>query len=321
MPPRICVVGSSNMDLIVRAPRFPLPGETLPATSFTTCPGGKGGNQAVMAARLGAQVTMVSRVGTDPFGDLLLDNYRRQRIDITHVRRDRTRSTGVATILVEDGGANSILVAPGANDVLTVADVHRAKTHLRAADVLLCQGEVPLETTAAALELAHGSARDTILNLSPYRPVPDELLRYVSVLVVNETELAQMTSLSGTSDDLIAAAVDRLFERLWGTLDPQSTRTILVTVGARGVYWHSHLSRGWKRVLRVKAVDTTGAGDALAGAFAACHMGVLHASDWEQALEQAMALASLTVTRPGTQSSYPNRRESRAWLLRHRLGK
>src|SRR5438270_8364971 len=142
MSPRICVVGSSNMDLIVRTPRLPLPGETLTAHGFSTCHGGKGGNQAVMAARLGAQVTMVGKVGRDAFGEQLRRGYEAEGIDTTYLFEDRL-PTGVAAILVDDRGQNSILVVPGANAALTPRDVRKAAEAIRAADVLLCQMEVP----------------------------------------------------------------------------------------------------------------------------------------------------------------------------------
>src|SRR5262249_18717089 len=153
MRPRVCVVGSSNMDLIIRTPRLPRPGETLTATSLSTCFGGKGGNQAVMAARLGARVTMVGKVGQDAFGAAIRQNYQAEGIDTTYLFEDK-QPTGIATIVVDDQGQNSILVASGANGALTARDVRKAGEAIRSADVLLCQLEIPLEATAEALRIA-----------------------------------------------------------------------------------------------------------------------------------------------------------------------
>jgi ribokinase len=300
--PRVCVVGSSNMDLIVRTPRLPGPGETVTGTSLLTCCGGKGGNQAVMAARLGAEVALVGRVGRDSFGDQLLHNYHRSGVDVTHVNRDPRCPSGVATILVDDAGENRIVVVPGANETLTAKHVRKAADWIRACDVLLCQLEVPLEATRTALELAGRAGRCTVLNPAPFRRLPDDLWGLVQVLVVNETELGQLTRLAGSSGEELEKAATRVWNR--------TAATVVVTLGERGVLWVDGTGPQWAEPVRVKAVDTTGAGDAFIGALA-CGLGRL---PMVEAVRQANAIAALTVTRPGTQASYPTRKEAKAFL-------
>ena len=189
-PARIVVVGSSNTDMVVRAPRLPRPGETVLGGTFAMTPGGKGANQAVAAARLGGQVTFIARVGTDVFGDNALRGFEAEGIDTRCVIRDPDFPTGVALIGVDEGtGENSILVAPGANAALNVADIDRAAEAIQSADVVVCQMEVRLDVVIAALELAHRAGVTTILNPAPASPLPDYAWSYVSVLTPNRAEL------------------------------------------------------------------------------------------------------------------------------------
>jgi sugar/nucleoside kinase (ribokinase family) len=188
---RICVIGSSNVDLIARVPRLPRLGETLAGRSFHVGYGGKGANQAVMAARLGARVTMVSRVGRDLFGDGVLRNYREQGVDATHVLVDEARFTGVAPILVDDAARNVIVIVPGANLGLSPDDVRRAAPAICGADVVVCQCEVPVEATLEALRTARSAGVRTILNPAPAVPLPGEVFRVVDVCVPNEPEVAR----------------------------------------------------------------------------------------------------------------------------------
>jgi ribokinase len=290
------------MDLVVRVPRLPAPGETISGTSFLTCCGGKGGNQAVMAARLGARVALVGCVGQDAFGDQLLHNYHRSGVDVTHVRRDRAHPTGVATILVDDTGQNRIVVVPGANAALTPTDVRRAADVIRGCDVLLVQLEVPLEATQVALKMAFARSRWTVLNPAPFRKLPAAIWDKVLVLVVNETELGQLTRLDGLSRPELEKAATRLWNR--------TAATVVVTLGERGVLWVDCVGPQWAEPVRVKAVDTTGAGDAFIAALA-CRMGRV---PMVEAIRRANAVAALSVTRPGTQASYPTRKEVEAFL-------
>lgn len=306
MRPRICVVGSSNMDLILRTPRLPKPGETLTATSLTTCPGGKGGNQAVMAARLGAQVMLVGKVGNDAFGEQLRRNYDAEGIDTSCLYTD-DRTTGVATILVEDGGQNSIVVAPGANAALTARDVRKAARAIRSAEVLLCQFEVPLEATAEALRIAARGETQTILNPAPAQPLPADFPR-CRHLVPNETEFRQLSGKACATPEALEKAVSEYWS--------DKGCNVIVTLGEEGVLAAFGPSVWRQQAIKVNAVDTSGAGDAFIGAFAVF---LTRPLTIEQAIGRAMGVAALTVTRPGTQLSYPSLREATTFLRQHGL--
>jgi ribokinase len=303
--PRVCVVGSSNMDLVVRTSRLPRAGETLTATSLTTVCGGKGGNQAVMAARLGAAVRLVGKVGRDVFGEQLRQNYREQGVDTTHLLEDAERSTGVATILVDDAAQNCILVVPGANGALTPDDVRAATPAVTTADVLLCQLEVPAETTAEALRLARAAGVRTVLNPAPAVPLSDELLKRADLCVPNETELEALTGLPTRTEADLDAALDALLRR--------GPRGALVTLGAGGSLYKGEGRSERVAAVPVDAVDSTAAGDAYIGSLA---VSLAAGTPLREAMHRASAVAALTVTRPGAQGSFPSRQEVEVFLAR-----
>lgn len=296
-PSRICVVGSANIDLTFRTPRLPHPGETLAGQTFQLGFGGKGANQAVMAARLGASVSMIARVGNDVFGEQTLQNYRNQGINTDYVLRDAERPTGTAAILVEDSGQNCILIVPGANAVLTPADVRAAESVLRNSSVVLCQLEVAMETTLEAFLLAHAAGARTILNPAPAVPLPDELLRLTDICIPNETEAELLTGQRVTTADEARAAATILRQRGAGA--------VLVTLGKRGVVV---VDEDWEHIPapQVRAVDASGAGDAFIGSLAVfLHQGM----SLRQAAQRANRVAAISVTRPGTQASFPTSSE------------
>jgi ribokinase len=299
------VVGSSNIDLTFRTTRLPASGETLAGHGFHLGYGGKGGNQAVMAARLGGHVTLVSRVGRDVFGEGALANYRAAGIDTTHVRADDRLPSGVAAIVVDDQARNCILVVPGANQKLSPSDVRKAIVPLQSASVLLCQLEVPLETTLEAFRLAHAASVRTILNPAPAADLPEELLRLTDLCVPNESELELLTGRTIGNQDDAAEAARLLLGRGAGT--------VIVTLGARGALVVGPKLREHVAAPVVEAVDSTGAGDAFIGS-----LGVFLASGVAlvEAVHRACALATLSVTRLGTQASYPSRAEVMEFLAR-----
>ncbi|WP_347555800.1 ribokinase [Robbsia sp. KACC 23696] len=305
--PSIVVVGSANMDLVVRAPRLPVPGETLAGTGFETIPGGKGANQAVAAARLGATVTMVGCVGDDAFGTTLRDGLKADGIE-TGTLRTVPGSSGIAVISVAQDGANSIVIVGGANDALTRDDVDAASAAIGAADMVICQLETPLATVEYAIATAVRQNTAVLLNPAPARPLPDALLAQVDYLVVNETEAELMSGIP------VRDAEDA--ERAAAALLAQGAAYVIVTLGANGVFWQASStkaadsnggpSKGHVPAHKVTAVDTTAAGDTFAGGFAAARAA-------GQAMADAIAFgqraAALSVTRHGAQTSIPTRAE------------
>ena len=301
--PRIAVVGSVNMDLTFRTARLPGPGETLTGQGFRLSHGGKGANQAVMAARFVAAVTLVAKVGGDVFGDGMMRQLQQEGIDTTHVLVDAGQASGVAGIVVDDAAQNCIIVVPGANHALTPQEVQHATAALQAAAVLLCQLEVPLETTHEALKVARAAGVTTVLNPAPAQSLPDDLLSLADLCIPNETELALLTGRPVTTVAEIEAAAWELRRR--------GPATVIVTLGNRGVLLVHDQGTEHLPAFAVDAVDTTGAGDAFIGALA-----VLLAEGFplREAARQASAAAALSVTRPGAQPSFPTRDEVVAFL-------
>jgi len=295
---RILVVGSSNTDMIVRLNRLPGPGETVIGGKFSTAPGGKGANQAVGAARAGGQVAFVARMGSDAFGDSALANLKRDGIDVTHVSRDRHAPSGVAFICVAAGGENLIAVASGANDLLLAADVQRAARAFRGVDMVLVQLETPLPTVAAAIALAGRAKVRVILNPAPARVLPDRLLRQVSILTPNEHEAELLTGVRVTGAESAAQAARALRQR--------GVHTVIVTMGGRGVFVADGQVERLVAGFKVKAVDTTAAGDIFNGALA---VALGEGRGLFEAVRFAQAAAAISVTRVGAQPSAPRRRE------------
>jgi len=291
------MLGSSNIDLIARVPRLPAPGETLIGSLFSMGFGGKGANQAVMAARLGAQVAVVTKVGKDIFGTDTLNNYKAQGIDTTFVLFDEERFSGVAPITVDEHtGQNSIVIVSGANDGLSPADARAASSAIQSAQLLICQLEIPLETTLEAFRIAKeaGTVR-TILNPAPAQPLSDELLRLTDIIAPNETETALLTGLPVQTDAQAVEAAHALRARGPGT--------VILTLGARGALFIEGAGEPvFVAAQQVQAVDSTGAGDAFVGSLA-YFLG--SGQPMRVAVERACAVATRSVLNIGTQKSFP----------------
>jgi ribokinase len=305
MNARVTVVGSLNMDLVVRVPRFAQPGETIIGGDFRTVPGGKGANQAVAAARLGAQVSMVGRVGCDAFSGPLLENLACAGVDHTFVTQDEGAATGIALIAVDDAGQNSIIVASGANMCLSPSDVDAAETAIATASALLLQLESPLEAVVRAAQVARAHGVTVILNPAPARPLPATLLAVVDVLIPNESETALLTGLpvGDRAEAEVAAAA----------LQESGVGTVILTLGERGAL----LARGEGLQLfpafEVSPVDTTAAGDAFAGGFA---VALAEGRDLPEAVRWGNAAGALATTRLGAQPSLPTRQALGEMLAR-----
>jgi ribokinase len=291
---RIAVIGSNMVDLVTYVARMPVRGETVEAPSFEMGHGGKGANQAVAAARLGAAVMMVTKVGDDMFADNTIRNLQSFGVDTRHVGRVAGRSSGVAPIMVEPSGENSILIVKGANNDLLPADIDAAADDLKQCDLILLQLEVPVETVYAAIAFGKRHGVKTLLNPAPaVADLDAERIRDATFLVPNETELAILSGMPVESEAQIEAAARALMARGVGT--------VIVTMGARGAMLV--LPGGTRRIapVKVKPVDTTGAGDAFVGAFARYFAGGL---DLESALDKAVRYAADSITRRGTQKAY-----------------
>ena len=300
--PRIGVVGSSNVDVVTYVERMPVWGETVAAPRFEMSFGGKGANQAVAAAKLGADVVMVSKVGDDLLGENVLGNFAALGVGAKHVGRVRNQTTGTATILVNEAGENFILIVKGANGDLTPADVEAAADDLKTCDLILLQLEVPLETVYAALAFGKRYGVKTILNPAPAVTTLDaEKVRLASFVAPNETELAILTGLPVGSEDEIAAAAMRLVT--------QGNETVIVTLGARGSLLATQAGLKLIPPVTVRAVDTTGAGDAFIGSFARYFAAGL---DLETALAKATRYAADSVTKRGAQKSFATEAEFEA---------
>lgn len=300
---RVVVIGSSNTDMVVKAARIPEPGETVLGGDFLMVPGGKGANQAVAAARLGAEVTLVARLGDDLFGEASMRNFREAGIRTEAVVCDPEAASGVALILVDAGGENAIAVAPGANARLAPEDVDRAEPAIRAADVVVLQLEVPMPTVLHGIRLAKQHGRRVILNPAPAMPVPDEALAMVDFLTPNETEAEMLLGGGAAGLGGIAATAEALRAKGVGT--------VIVTLGREGAFVVGPEGSFHVPGRHVEAVDTTAAGDAFTGALA-CALG--EGQPFPAALAFATAAAALSVTRMGAQSSLPDRAALEAFL-------
>ncbi|MEU6779400.1 ribokinase [Nonomuraea angiospora] len=285
----VVVVGSANADLVVQVDRHPAPGETVLGSELAVHPGGKGANQAVAAARLGARVALLGRVGADGHGRLLRESLERDGVDLGHLR-DTAASSGIAMIAVGPQGDNSIIVAPGANARLTEGDVLDAAPLLRSAPVVSLQLEIPLPAVLAAARLA----RRAVLNLSPAVPVPDELLALCDPLVVNEHEAALLLGAPGEPD------------RQARELLARGPRSVVITLGADGAVVAEDGAVHAVPSPRVAAVDTTGAGDAFTGALA---WRLAAGEPLTRAATFAARVGAAAVRRAGAQDSYPTMAE------------
>jgi ribokinase len=298
VPVRIAVVGSANVDLTFRTPRLPQPGETLTGHGFHLGFGGKGANQAVMAARLGASVSLVARIGADAFGQEMLRHLGAEGMDLTHVKTDRERPTGTAAIVVDDAARNCILVVPGANHGLSPQDVQAAAPVIQSAAFVLCQLEVPLPAIQEAFRIARATGVRTILNPAPAAPLPDDLLALTDLCAPNETELQQLTGQHAGSLGEVESAARMLLRR--------GAKAVAVTLGERGALLVENEKATHVPAVTVSAVDPTGAGDAFIGSLAVFWA---EGHSLPEAARRACAVASLTVTRPGAQSAFPSRTE------------
>jgi ribokinase len=299
------VVGGANFDYLARGPALPRPGETVQGERLLEGPGGKGANQAVAAARLGARVALVARVGADDRGRALLDHLRDDRVDTAHVRSDPAAGTGVALVQVDRRGQKQIMAVPGANLGLTVADVRAAAGTIEAARVLLVQLEIPLECVAEAIRIARRAGARVVLDPAPPTALPDELLGLVDVIRPNASEARALTGIRVSDRASARRAAQALLERGVGAA--------AVSAGARGnlLVWAG--GECWLPKIPVEAIDATGAGDAFAAGLA---VALAEGRTLAEAGPFASATAALKTTRLGAQAGLPRRDEVDAFVRR-----
>lgn len=300
--PDIVILGSTNVDLIFRVEHLPKPGETVLSQAFEQQFGGKGGNQAVVAARLGAETALISRVGADDYGTAALRHYLANKVPTLYIGQDETAPTGLACITVDARGNNAIVVAPGAN--LTLRPEHvLGQAHLIAsARLIIAQLEIPMEAIIEAFRLARGAGAATMLNAAPALAMPDELLGLTDVCIVNEPEVEQLTG-QAIVDQTQVKEIAQALRRMGPSM-------VVVTLGANGAWIEDDSLSMRVPALKVNAVDTTGAGDAFTAAFG---VAFCERRPPLEAVRWANRVAALTVARPGTQSSFPNRWEVDTW--------
>ncbi|WP_067927018.1 ribokinase [Alicyclobacillus shizuokensis] len=300
---KLAVVGSINMDVVNRVERHPQPGETIHGLGTAYSPGGKGANQAVAAARAGAQVCMVGAVGDDAFGPELRSALQGFGVDTRWVAH-KPGSSGLAFITVASSGENNIILSAGANGRLTAADVEAAAPGLRDVDAVLLQNEIPWSVTQSALQWAHQFGKRVFLNPAPARRVGRETLSMVDVLVLNETEAQVITGIQVDTPHRAETACQRLLG--------EGCQGVVLTLGSNGLVYQDKAGRSLRvPAFSVEVVDTTAAGDTFIGALAAIWEAD---ADLPRALRFASAAAALTVTRAGAQESIPERGEIESFL-------
>jgi len=296
--PKILVIGSANMDMVIGTDHFPAPGETIIGGDFSLIPGGKGANQAVAAARLGGDVCFITQLGQDLFGDQNLENFKREGIDTSLIRQNPDRPSGVALITVDKSGENTIIVAPGANHTLSVDEISSASTAFQQANIILIQLEVRLPVVVEACQKAFGLGKRVILNPAPAMYMPESLFPFLYLMVPNETEAEFLTGVKVIGEASAYQAASRLRN--------MGAQRIIITMGAVGAFLFTDSFQGIIPTTGVEVKDTTAAGDTFCGALAVALGNGINIQD---AVTFAQKAATLSVQRFGAQTSIPYLRE------------
>lgn len=293
----ILVIGSSNTDMVVKTDELPLPGETKLGGTFFMNAGGKGANQAVAAARLGGNVTLVTKLGDDIFGRQTLEGLKKENINTNYVFFDESNPSGTALIIVNAVGENCIVVAPGANANLFPADIEKVE-NLRYAGIILLQLEIPMDTINYIAKLAKVNKQKLILNPAPAQKLNDELLRGLYLITPNETEAFDLTGILVKDETSAAAAADFLLKK--------GVENVIITLGREGAFFQNDQLKIKVNAPVVEPLDTTAAGDTFNGAIT---VALTENMEWDNAIRFAVQAASISVTRMGAQSSVPYRKE------------
>jgi ribokinase len=290
----VLVIGSANMDLVLSVEKFPQPGETIFGKKFEMYPGGKGSNQAVCCAKLGAGTIFIGRIGDDDFGKSLIKNMKKEGVNLSHLIIDGKESTGTALITVEGKGENEIVVISGSNMKLSSDDIERKKEIFKEVKVVIVQLEIPLNTVLQAAKIAKENECIFILNPAPAQQLPEELLSMIDYLTPNETELELISGISVDDDESIEKAAKELLKK--------GVKNVIVTIGEKGAYLINRERKEIFPAKRVNVVDSTGAGDAFNGALA---YALSNGEEIAKAVQLAVSVASFSVTKMGAQGSLP----------------
>jgi len=294
---KIIIIGSANTDMVVKSAKLPLPGETLLGGTFFMNAGGKGANQAVAAARLGGNVTLVTKLGNDIFGKQTIEGLHKENINTDHVFVDDIAPSGIALIMVNDEGENCIVVAPGANAKLLPADIKKVKDILDA-EIILMQLEIPMETIIEVVKIAKSNNQKVIINPAPAQKLDDELLNGLFLITPNESEAYLLTGINVLDTETASHAADIFLNK--------GVQNVIITLGKQGAYFQNENLKLKINAPVVQAMDTTAAGDTFSGALT---VAIIENMPWSDAIQFAVEAASLSVTRLGAQSSVPYRSE------------
>lgn len=294
---KISVLGSINMDLVTFCERAPRGGETLLGKEFRQIPGGKGANQAVAMGKLGAEVVMLGKVGTEGMGDILLNSMEKDGVEIENIEKS-SATTGIAKIIVEENGQNRILVVPGANGDVDTAYIDRNIETIKNSDILVCQLEIPMESVKYAFKKAKENGKITVLNPAPAAHLDEEIIGNSDYLIPNETELELITGIKTDTLEGIKKAGYSLLEK--------GVKGLIITLGSKGSLYIDREKEIMTPAYKVKAVDTTAAGDSFIGGFV---MGISQGMEIRDAIELGTKVAAISVTRIGAQTSLPTAEE------------
>jgi len=308
MKNKVVVIGSYNVDMTIKTKKIPSPGETVIGGSFSTGGGGKGANQAIAAARLGADVSFIARVGNDLLGQEAIKKLNNEHIDTRFIFRDNQLPTGVAFIVVDDSAENSIVVASGANAALSVEDIENVKSELLSADILLVQLESPVETVKAAMNIAKQNGATVILNPAPAQKLDTALLTNIDIITPNIVEAEMLTGIKATDTECLTKIVNKFFE--------YGIKNVFITMGSKGYFAGSINTSVIVPAYKVTSVDTTGAGDVFSGSLAAF---LAEGIPIEIAARMANGAASISVTRVGAQNSAPKKVEVEEFMMSHNI--